>query len=158
MQLTLGGSHRDRTRIGRRALSPRAKPLYDRGDDELLANLRTMYDGSSYTSSPNDIMRELDRRAARREGRITMATSVISAVVATIAVILSAIALIMGASRDADAAVLEELRDANYHLCVLTAETQGSAGGILPDGRQVSTEEFCSYVGEQSRAGEEGDE
>ena len=56
-----------------------------------------MHEGGSYVHAPNDYYRELERRTAARHARISTMASVISAVVATAAVTLSAIALIMGA-------------------------------------------------------------
>ena len=73
------------------------RPLYDRTDAELLAALRGMYEHMDWTLSPNDLAHELDRRAAAKLGRVAMVTSIVSAAVATVAVVLSMSALIIGA-------------------------------------------------------------
>lgn len=80
-------------------MSRERKPLYDRSEAELLAELRAMYTGGSFMSSPNDIAQELDRRAAKRQGTVAIWTSVVGVVIAMVAVILSAAALIQGAAR-----------------------------------------------------------
>lgn len=46
--------------------------------------------------SPNDIVRELERKAAVRQVKVAIATSIVSAATATLAVILSAVAVLSG--------------------------------------------------------------
>lgn len=66
---------------------------------ELRERHRQMLEEGRYTTSPNDIARELDRRAARREGLIATWSSIVGIGISIIAVVLSAIALIQGAAR-----------------------------------------------------------
>jgi hypothetical protein len=72
------------------------KPLYDWSEPELIARLREMYRPGSYVHSPNDIVRELERKAAVRQAKVAIATSIVSAATATLAVILSAVAVLGG--------------------------------------------------------------
>lgn len=72
-------------------------PLIDLTDEELRARLREMHEKSHYAYSPVNLYDELARRTSARHARVSMVTSVISAIVATAAVVLSAIALILGA-------------------------------------------------------------
>jgi hypothetical protein len=75
------------------------KPLNDLTEDELRDRLRAMYARGGYVSSPNDIHRELRHRQATRHARWSAIGSIVSATVATVAVVLSAIALVQGAVR-----------------------------------------------------------
>jgi hypothetical protein len=74
-------------------MRPKTKPLIDWTDDEIKTRLREMYKPGNYAQAPNDYYRELERRTAARHARISAIASVVSAIVATAAVILSAIAI-----------------------------------------------------------------
>ena len=80
-------------------IPPRRRPPIDWTDNELRDRLREMYASGNYMRAPADYQRELERRAAERHARISAIASVVSATVATVAVILSAVALIIGATR-----------------------------------------------------------
>lgn len=73
------------------------KPLFDHSDDELRDGLRSQ--SSHVIYSPNDLMVELDRRAARREATAQFRLSIVGTVIAVIAVIVSAIAVVLSALR-----------------------------------------------------------
>lgn len=71
-----------------------SKPLIDYTDKELIGLLRRLYENGRYSSSPNDVLRELRHRQASHYARSNMIASMVSATVATIAVVLSAMAFI----------------------------------------------------------------
>lgn len=78
------------TRASQRGVT---KPLARYTDDELEEALTTYSDHVVW--SYNGVLHEIERRAARRDRRIAIATSIASVLVAAAALIVSAIALLM---------------------------------------------------------------
>jgi hypothetical protein len=64
-----------------------AKPLPDFSDDELRDALRSSAEHVGYAY--NDIMTELDRRAARRQANAQFLLSIVSIVIAVVALVVA---------------------------------------------------------------------
>jgi hypothetical protein len=70
-------------------------PLYDWTDKEIVTRLRELHEPGNYYHAPNDFVRELQRRTEARHAKVAIVTSIISAITATIAVVLSVASLLL---------------------------------------------------------------